>query len=219
MIAEKLISNEIIPLRTSDTGEEALSIMNDYYVRHLPIVNNSQFLGLISEDDILNYDVEEPIGSYYLSLHRAYVNGKDHIYDVIRAFADTNLSVVPVINDENDYVGLIRLEDLIKYFGKSASFLEPGSIIVLEMNKLDYTLSEIARIIESENASLLSAFVTSYPESSNIEVTLKINRQDIQPLIATFNRYDYLVKASFSEQEFVNSLKDRFDAFMSYLNV
>lgn len=219
MIAERLVSNEIIPLRTSDTGDEALGIMNDFYVRHLPIVNNSQFLGVISEDDILNYDVEEPIGSYYLSLTRAYVKANDHIYDVIRAFADTNLSVVPVINDDNDYIGLIRLEDLMQYFAKMASFSEPGSIIVIELNRMDYTLSEISRIVESENAAILSMFISSNPETSDIEVTLKVNKQDIQTLIATFVRFDYTIKASFSEAEFLDSLQDRYDSLMSYLNV
>ena len=219
MVAESLISNEIIPLRTSDTGDEALSVMNDFYVRHLPIVNNRQFLGVISEDDIFNHDVEEAIGSYFLSMTRPYVNGKDHIYDVMKVFAETNLTIVPVINRENEYVGLITLEDLLNYFANLASFAEPGSIIVLEVNRLDYSLAEISRIVESENATILSAFVTSSQNSSMLEVTLKINRQNLQQIIATFVRFNYSIKASFSESDYFDSLKDRYDSLMSYLNV
>ena len=219
MIAQNLISNDIIPLRTSDTGDDALSMMGDFYVRHLPIVNNVQLLGVISEDDILNHDVEEPIGSYYLTLSRPYVSINDHLYDVMRIFDENHLTIIPVIDEEGNYAGMIVLEDLLKYFAQSAAFTEPGSILVLELNKMDYALSEISRIVESEGASILSSFMTSNNDSSKIEVTLKINRQNLQAIIATFVRYDYSIKASFNEKSFNESLKDRFDSLMSYLNV
>lgn len=219
MVAEYLISNEIIPLKTSDTGEEALSMMDEFFVKHLPIVNNSQFLGLISEDDILNHDMYEPVGSYLLSLNRAYVKQDDHFFEVMRVMSESQLTVIPVISKENDYLGLITLDNLLGTFANSASFNEPGSIIVLEMNKIDYSLSEIARIVESENATILSSFVTSESSSSVIEVTLKLNIQNIQSIIATFVRFDYTIKASFSEADYFDVLKDRYDSLMSYLNV
>ena len=159
MIAEKLISNSLIPLRTSDSGEEALSIMNDFYIRHLPIVNNKQLLGLISEDDILNYDVEEPVGSYSLSINKPYVNANDHIYEVMRLVAEYQLTVIPVVDNDDNYVGLITQDDLLRYFAATGAFKETGSIIVMEMNKRDYSISEVGRIVESENASILSIFV------------------------------------------------------------
>ena len=116
MVAESLISNVIIPLRTSDTGDEALSMMDDFYVRHLPIVNNEQLLGLISENDILNFDAHEAVGSYSLSLIRPYVNAQDHIYEVMRQLAQGDLSVIPVVDDENNYLGVVTQEDLLNYF-------------------------------------------------------------------------------------------------------
>jgi len=219
MTAESLVSNSIIPLRTSDTGEEAIEMMNDFLVRHLPIVNNKQLLGLISEDDILNYDVEEPIGSYSLSLIRPYVSSKDHIYEVMRQLAESYLTLIPVINDEGDYVGLITQEDLLRHFAQTASFAEPGSIVVLEMSRRDYSLAEIARIVESETALILSAFITSHMDSTRIDVTVKINRQNIQNILATFDRFEYQVKASFNESEYMDSLRERYDALMSYLKV
>ncbi len=219
MVAESLISNVIIPLRTSDTGDEALSMMNDFYVHHLPIVNNEQLLGVISENDILNYDANEAVGSYSLSLRRPYVNAKDHIYEVMRQLALGELSVIPVVDDENNYLGVVTQEDLLRYFASTFSFAEPGSIIVLEINKRDYSLAEIARIVESENATILSNFITSQPDSLKMEVTIKVNRQNIQSIIATFQRFDYLIKASFNESEYIDSLKERYDSLMSYLNV
>ena len=219
MIAETLISDIILPLRTSDTGEEALGMMNDFYVRHLPIVNNKQLLGVISEEDILDHDVQEAVGSYSLSMNRPYVNIRDHLYEVLRMLAEYHLTVIPVIDDQNDYVGLITLEDLLQFFARTGSFAEPGCILVLEIGKRDYSLSEIARIVESENAAILSSFITSTMSSAVFDVTIKINRQNVQSIIATFERFNYSIKASFNEAEYMDSLKDRFDALMAYLNV
>ena len=219
MTAETLISDEIIPLRTSDTGEEALGMMDDFYVRHLPIVNNKQLLGLISQDDILNYNAVEPVGSYSLSMVRPYASGKDHIYELLRLLAEYHLTLIPVVDEEENYIGVVTLETLLLHFAQTASFSEPGSILVLEMSRRDYSLAEIARIVESENAAVLSSFITTNLESTRVDITIKINRQNIQSIIATFGRYDYEIKASFNEADYVGSLQERYDGLMSYLNV
>lgn len=219
MIAETLLSTTIIPLRTSDTGDEALGMMNDFYVRHLPVVNNEQLLGLMSEDDALDNDVEEPVGSYALTSPTPCVRLNDHIYEVMRMLAEYQLTVIPVVDDQGNYAGLITLEDLMRFFANAASFKDPGSIIVLEMTRIDYSLSEIARIVESENGVILNLFLTSYPETAAIDVTIKVNRQDIMSLLSTFERYDYMIKASFNESEYLDSLRDRYDALISFLNV
>jgi len=150
MIAENLLSHTIIPLRTSDTGEEALGIMNDFYVRHLPIVNDKQLLGLISEDDILLHDVKEAVGSYQLSMTKPYVKDSDHLYDVLKILSEYKLTVVPVVDAENNFRGLISQDDIVRYFANTGSFTEPGSIIVLEMHRRDYSLAEISRIVIRE---------------------------------------------------------------------
>lgn len=219
MIAENLISNSIIPLRTSDTGEEALGIMNDFYIKHLPIVNDTQLLGLISEDDILNSDIEEPVGSYSLSLRHPYVRVNDHIYEVMRLLAEYDLTVIPVVDYDDNYIGLISQEDLLHYFATTGAFVEPGSIVVLEVNKRNYSLAEIARIVESENATILSSFITSEINSTRLDVTIKINTQNIQNILATFERFQYDIKASFNESDYLDSLQERYNALITYLNV
>ena len=221
MIAKTLVSNEIIPLRTSDSGNEALSIMNEFGVRHLPIVNNKQLLGLISEDDILNFDVEEAVGSYRLSTYRPYVKENDHLYEVIKVLSQQKLTLMPVVNVDEEYIGLISQEDLIHYFAHIGSFTESGSIVVLEIARRDYSLAEIARIVESEGAAILSSFVTSSLESASmlIDVTLKINRPNLGSIISTFERFEYTIKATFSEEQFNNTIKERYDLLMAYLNV
>lgn len=219
MNAKNLISDMIIPLRTSDTGEEALSMMNEFVVRHLPIVNNQQLLGLISEDDILDHDTREAVGSYRLSMNCPKVRHDDHVYEILRLIAEYRLTLIPVVDQESNYIGLVTLEDLLQYFARTASFSETGSIIVLEMDKRDYHLSEMARIVESENAVVLSSFITSTADSVRIDVTLKINQHNVQSIIATLNRFDYEVKATFNEGEYLDGLKERYDGLLMYLNV
>ena len=219
MIASNLLSQSIVPLRTSDTGEEALSIMSDFYVKHLPIVNNKQLLGLISEDDILNNDIVEAVGSYQLSMSRPYVKDKDHTFEVMSIMSEYNLTVIPVVDNEDNYLGLISQDDLLRFFASIGSFTEPGSIIVIEMSKQDYSLSQISRVVESENAAVLSSFITTNLDSTKIDVTIKINRPDISNILATFQRFDYNVKASFQESEYFDTLKDRYDSLMTFLNV
>ena len=221
MIAADLLSDGLVPLRTSDTGEEALNIMSEFYVRHLPVVNNTQLLALVSEDDILEYDVHEAVGSYDVSLRFPPVHENDHLYEVMRRMGQYNLTVIPVVDANQDYLGMITIEDLLNYFAQIGSFTEPGSIIVLEMSRRDYSLAEISRIVESENAAILSSFVTSSLDEATvmIDVTLKINRQNIQSVLATFGRFSYTVKATFNEREMYDTLKERYDSLMSYLNV
>jgi acetoin utilization protein AcuB len=219
MIAKELISEDIIPLRTSNTGDYALAMMSDFHVRHLPIVNNRQLLGLISEDEIFEYDSSEPVGSYSLKMSHPYVYDTDHIYEIMQILNEYRLTLIPVVDKDQNYLGVVSLNDLLKYFAQSASFSEPGSVIVLEVNKQNYSLAQIARIVESENATILNSFITSSPDSTELEITLKINRTDISRIIATFNRFDMTIKASFTESDYVDTLQEHFDSFMSYLNV
>ena len=219
MVAENLLSNTLVPLRTSDTGREALTIMNLFSVRHLPVVEDEQLLCVISEDDILVHDVDNPIDAFCDPFQKPFVHEYDHIYEVMRLMAEKRLTVIPVLDAENKYLGLISQDDLLKYFAGTGSFAEPGSIVVLEIAKRDYSLAEISRIVESENISILSSFITSNPQSEKLDITLKLNTQNIQNILATFERFNFEVKASFNETDYLDTLRERYDALMNYLNV
>ena len=220
MYARELISDDIPPLKTSDTGERALAWMDEFRVSHLPIVNNVDFLGLISESDILDFNSSsEPIGGHSLNLSRPYVFNYQHTYDVLKVMSSLKLSVIPVLNDKDQYLGLIHLSTLLQHFAEMASMKESGGLLVLELNSHDYSLSEIARIVESNDAKILSSYISSQIDSAKLEVTIKINRTDLSAIIQTFNRYNYTIKASFHQSEYVDDLKDRFDSFMSFLNI
>lgn len=219
MIASELISHTVSPLKTSDLGEEAITIMHIFHVKHLPIVNNEQLLGVLSEEEILSHDLAEPIGSYKLSMRRPYVSKDDHMFEVMAVMAENSLTVIPVIDNESNYLGLITQDDLIQFYANSFSFTERGSIVVIKTTQRDYLLSEISRIVEMENASILSSFLTRNRDSHEILLTLKINVQDLTHIIASLERYGYSIKATFSETEYLDSMKERYDALMHFLNV
>lgn len=220
MTAKDLISDTIMPLHTSDTGITALNWMEEFKVSHLPIVNNYELLGLISETDIYelnNYD--EPLGNHSLSLKSPSVNEGQHVYDIIKQVHEQKLTLIPVVDERNHYMGSITLQCLTKYFARLAAVDNPGGIIVLEMGIRDFLLSEIARIVESNDAIILSLYVMTLPDSTKMQVTIKVNRMDIAPLIATFNRYNYTINASFFETDFDQSLHDRYDSLMRFLDI
>lgn len=220
MIARDLITDEIPPLKTSDTGIRALSWMDELKVSHLPIVNNNDFLGLISDTDILDLNKpEEPIGNHRLSLVRPFVTEDEHVFEVLKLIQNMKLTLIPVLANDNSYLGVITLPSLIEKFAEIASVSEPGGIIILEVNHNDYSLAEISQIVESNDGKILSLYITSRSDSNKLEVTLKVNRRDLSGIMQTFARYDYEVKATFYQKEFNEDVKDRFDSFMNYINM
>lgn len=219
MIAGELINDEVIPLRTSDSGDTALGIMSDFYIRHLPIVNHTELLGVLSEEDVLDHDTEEAVGSYTLSLRNIYVRAFDHIYEAFKLLHLHQLTALPVVDEDNQYRGMILSQDVIKYVASTMSITEPGGILVLEMSRRDYSLAEMAKIVESENANILSSYITPTLDHNLINVTLKINKPNLQAIISTFQRFKYLIKATYQETEFLETLKERYDSLMTYLDI
>lgn len=220
MLAIELIADAVPPVHTSDSIQKVFDRMAEFRVRHLPIVNEDQFLGLISEDDLIEEtDYNAPIGSLALSLVNPYVLQDQHIYDVIRLFYERDLSVVPVLDAKKDYQGLISINTMNEYFAKLTSVAEPGGIIVLEISNKNNSLAHMSQIVESDNAQILSSYTRTFPDSTRMEVTLKVNKQDISNIIATFLRYEYDVKATFNVTDNNDNAKDRFDSFMNYLNL
>jgi acetoin utilization protein AcuB len=221
MTAKQLVTDTIIPLNPTDTGAYAISQMEELRCSHLPIVSGAEFLGVISDHEIVALqDPDQQIGSYRLSSVRAYVTESQHIYEVIKTFSALKLTLLPVVNEKNQYVGAISLSGLVNHLSEMAALHHPGGIIVLEINDKDYSLTEIAQIVESNDAKILSLYITSFPDSTRLEVTIKINRIDIGPVLQTFFRFNYLVKASWSQEDaYTEGLQDRFDALMNYLNI
>jgi len=220
MIAIELISEEIPPLKHTDTGEMALQWMEEFKVNHLPVLKGENFVGLLSENDLLDKnDLSNTLHELFTHLPRPYVKGTSHIYEVLAMSSDAHVSVVPVLDDEENYLGCISIVELMQKVADTSSIKETGGIIVLEMNDVDYSLSHISQIIESENAKVLSSFITSNPSSRKLELTLKINLVELGRIIRALERYDYQIKASFQRNSHHEDLKNRYDELMKYLNI
>jgi len=221
MLAKDLVSDIVPALKTSDTGAKALSWMEIFRISHLPIVNNSEFLGMISDNDIYDLNmVEEAVGNHSLSLRRPYVYASQHVYEVIEVVSRLKLSAISVLDENNNFIGVITLQDIIEHFSKMTAVQNPGGIIVLQMNSIDYSLSEITQIIEGNDARILSLYVSNVPDTSLIDVTIKTNKIDLSAILQTFYRFDYNVRYSFSQENEMESLyQNRFEEFMTYLNV
>lgn len=220
MIAKDLISTSIMHVKPENTYIEALSWMDEFKLTQLPVVDGMEYAGLLTESDIYSSNrFEEALNTETLSLPRIYVDEYRHIFDVLRMFGEHQLSLLPVLDSKNHYLGVITLEDLLQKFSSIASLHNPGGVIVLERNYKDYSLSEIAQIVESNDATILSLFITSNPESTMMEISIKINRMDLAPVLQTFNRYNYTIKATFGESSHLEELKDRYDQLMTYLNI
>jgi acetoin utilization protein AcuB len=221
MVAKDLISEIIPSLKTSDLGQTALNWMEIFRISHLPIVNNQDFLGLISDMDI--YDMnqpDEPIGNHSLTLIKPYVTTQQHIFEVIGIASRLKLSVVPVLDNAKQYKGVITTNDLIRHIAGISSMDQSGGIIVLELIERDYSLSQIAQIVESNNVKVLSMYITSPPDSTRLEVTLKVNTGDLVSVIKTFERYNYDVKTWVTSDDSMDSFySERFDLLMKYLNI
>jgi len=218
MRAGDLISDEVPTLDGTDNAIFAMQLLDEYKMTHLPVVSGGDFLGLISDSAVLEIEnPEEPLNNSSKYLQQLFVRGDQHAYDIVKVAAQFKLSAVPILNEEHHYMGVVSIYSLIRELANLAAMKEPGGIVVLEINRTDYSLSEVAQIVESNDASILSANLTSRPDSTNIELTLKINRDNMDGIIQTFNRYDYKISASYHQSSYDDMLQDRYEELMRYL--
>lgn len=218
MIAKDLITDEIPPLKHLDTGEIALRWMDEFKVSHLPVLKNDNYVGVISESDILDkMDIEETLDKLFDHLPRPYVKANAHIYEVLFRVAEHKISVIPVLDEDETYLGCTSIHQLITLIANTGSIKESGGIIVLEVNQNDYSLAQMAQIVESNGAKILSSYIMSSSDSTKLEVTLKINQIELGRIIQTFERYDYTISASYQKSTFDDDLQNRYDALLNFL--
>jgi len=220
MTAKDIISDNIYPARTSDSLRTLLSRMHEYRIGQLPLIRYNQFVGLLHEDDIaavLKNEDSPKIGQLPHDLIFVYEN--QHIYDVVRLFYIHQIDILPVIDEKQYYKGCITIHDVLNELAVITSSDEPGGIVVLEVNNRDNSLSQIAQIVESDNAQIMSSYARTFPDSTRMEITLKLNRTDIASIVASFLRYDYEVKATFNDIRFHDTSRDRYEQLLNYLNM
>ena len=218
MMASAFIDPSIVPLKISDSVAVAIDFFKEFSVRQLPVVQDNICIGILSLDEIEEELTDIPVLDF-INLSYSFASTYDHIYEVMRAISEQSVTLFPIIDENNNYLGCITLASLFKNYVNCAAFSQPGSIVVLEMDKKNYSLAEISRIVESENKVILSSLLSSNAESDRLEITLKLNSAQIQNLLSTFERFGYNIKATFDEEDVKDTLKNRYESLMTYLNV
>jgi acetoin utilization protein AcuB len=221
VIARELITDNIPPLKPSDSGTRALEWMYEFRTTHLPLVDKGKFIGLITEDDILNFNhPNELLKNYNQQFYRPIVRDTDHLYEVMRVAAEIRSPLIPVVDEDENYQGLITMVGLLQHFAQANGMRDEGGILVVRMKGLkDYLLSDIARLVESNNAYVLSSYLRNVPNSTDIRLTLKVSTTEIQHIVSTLERFEYEVEAWYREDDSQEELKDRYDSLMNYLNI
>ena len=219
MQASELISSSLTTLHPDDDGDRALSLMNELRINHLAVVRNSFYLGILSEKEILSWNkTDEFIDEHLAELTAPSVIGSQHLYDILQTVELNNLSIIPVLDEKKHYLGTITNRKLLYTIAKSTSVQSIGGMIVLQMKDNDYSMSEIASIIESNNTKILSSYITSIPNAQMMELTLKLNKVDITAIVKDFERYEYKVTASYKDEEADSDFSERYESLMRFLN-
>jgi len=221
MIAQHLLSEVVPPLRLSDIGQKALNWMEIFRISHLPVVDGKRLVGVVSDKIIYDLNIIDlPLGDIVDHLLPPFVKWNQHIYEVYQVISSLKLSTVPVLDIHDEYCGVVTVFDLSQKFACLFAVQEPGGVIVLELNSVDYSLSQIAQIVEGNDAKILSFYISPITDSKRLTVTLKINVVDLSAIIQTFVRYDYNIVAVYMDNSSIKDLyDDRLDQLIKYMNI
>ncbi|WP_207491983.1 CBS domain-containing protein [Aridibaculum aurantiacum] len=219
MLISQLITNHYPTVEPEDKVSLALQLMDDFDIIHLPIVEDKKFIGLVCKDDLL--DVEEDGVLQYLRndfIIRS-VKSTEHFLSALKLASTNQLSLVPVVNDEMEWVGAITCQELLKTATQFTGAEEIGAIIVLEMERKSYSFGEISRLVETNDAHITQFNTYTETETGLLVVTIKINKQEVSDIIATFQRYEYSIRYFIGEEHYENELRYNYNHLMSYLKI
>ena len=214
------IEPSIPVLMPKDTVEDALRMMSETHYAKLPLVDNGIYVSLLSETDLL--DCEDPntvLSAVHTEVFRPSCIASAHPFDAVKAAIQFNLPVVPILTEQQMFLGCVSRVCLFTFLGEYGSLAMPGGILVLEVKPGDYILSQIAKIAEDENVQILNSRVFQNPQSGMLEVTLKMNKVELQRVVASLERYDYVVKEIFGDFQSQDDMDDRYKLLMNYLNI
>ena len=221
MIAEELINHMVPPLKVTDDAHKAIVWMEEFRCNFLPVVDNGILQGFISEEIIMeSNDIEKRVGDFNLTGKACTVSLESHFFDILRVAGEHKLNMVAVLNEEGKYAGIITVQDVMSSFAQTASVQMPGGILVLSMDLIDYSLAEISRYVEENNAKVISStMVEDSLDHGKIKLTLKINQMDLSRIVATLERFGYRVIGRYQEAPRDDDSKERLDMLMKYLNM
>jgi predicted transcriptional regulator len=220
MLAIELNNNIIPQLQLDDTIGKALQLINDFKVSHLPVVSEEKYLGLISEDDLLDANnTKMHIELLQEDFIDVSIKENEHFLHAVNISNQYQTSVVPVISEEREFLGSITAQNLLKTLGNFSGSQEIGGIIILEMERSQFAISEISKIVESNEATILHLNTIVQPETGLLTVTIHINKKELSMVVAAFERYEYDVMYYFGEEKFENEIHSNYQNLMNYLDI
>ncbi len=219
MLNQQLISAHITPLQSNQTVEEALALMEDIEKHQLPVVEEGIFQGILKEAALLEADSRLTLNELVYDMHPLSVKANDHIINAVKLSAGHNLDVIPVVDAEKNYIGTIDSDDLFRQHARLSGADEMGGLIVLEIDKPDYSFGEISRLVETNDAHITQLNTFTEESTGRLTVTLRINKLEVANIVATFQRYEYQVLYFFGKEEYENELQHNFRNLMNYLAI
>lgn len=215
MLAAEIISSSLVPVRNKQRVSVVLARMEEAHISDLPVVESGRLLGMVKEATLLEAaDPGAAVQPFVDTTEVPFVRGDQHLYAAVRVIDQRQLTVVPVVDGEGRYLGAITRHGAFRRLVDQLNIVEPGSTVVLEMNQNDYVLEQIARIVEGNDAKVMSVTCHVPADSVRMEVTLRINREDVRGIIQTFERFDYTVKRYFHGARVDDGMKGRFEELM-----
>lgn len=212
------INNDFKPLQIQDSIADAQDFFADYQFTHFPVVEERIYLGSLNMEDAETFDATKKISDYRYNLEHFFVRNTMVWLDVLEVFAQNQTNILPVLNPENQYLGYYEIQDIVRFFNDTPFLKEHGGIIIIEKAVLDYSMSEIAQIVESNGAKLLGSFIST-STSQTVQITVKVSSGSINEIIQTFRRYGYEIISENQEDTYLENLKERSDYLDKYLNI
>jgi predicted transcriptional regulator len=219
MLSSQLIKTTYPVLHLIDKVSFALQLMDDYDVTNLPVTSEEKFVGSISKEELLDTDETITIAALQDQFIIKCVKATEHFMSSVKLAAENNLSLVTVVNDEMEVLGSVSAKEVLIILNSFIGNDEPGGMIVLEMDRRNYSFGEISRLVETNDAYITQLNTSVESATGLVLVTLKINKIEISDIVATFQRYDYQVRYYFGEEQYANELKDNYNHLMAYLNM
>ncbi len=219
MTAAELISNHIPTLQTTDTVRQALTWMKENRTSELPVVNDQKYVGLLYEDDIEDEDENAVIETFLHNGTPVNINPSDFFLVPLKIMHQQKLTLLPVVREDGELMGVITRDDLLEAASHYNSAAIPGGIVILQMQPNSFYISEIGRIVESNNAKIIHLNTWTDNSTGELMVAIKVNKNDIQDILSSFERYEYNVIQYFGENLSEEELRLNYDHLMNYLNI
>lgn len=217
-ILSDYLNNDFKPFASNDTIAFAQDFFTDLNFSHFPILDNGIFIGNIAAEDVDGFDFSKNLSDYRYSFEGFFTRSNSVLLDVLDDFAKNETNIIPVLDTNNNYIGYYELDDLIKVFNETPFLRELGGIIIVEKPINGYSFSQIAQIVEGNNAKILGAYISS-SDTEKIQVTIKIAEGSLNEIIQTFRRYEYEIISEHQEDDYLKTLQERSDYLDKYLNI